>query len=160
MAGANAALIDLEPYHRQGLGSLASSTINQVGLGVGALAAGLAADHLCAPTRTAYAAHVVVVALALVALAFVPETAPRTTTFSVRPTAPTLPIEHHAALFAASAAGFAAFAFCGLWQHSPRSSLGMWPTRIITRKLAQPFSRSLSCRPSAKRDGHASSRAS
>lgn len=114
VASANAALIDLEPYHRKGLGSLASSTINQVGLGVGALAAGLAADHLSAPTRTAYAAHVVIVALALVALAFVPETAPRTTTFSVRPTAPTLPIEHRAALFAASAAGFAAFAFCGL----------------------------------------------
>jgi len=114
VASANAALIDLAPAGRKALGSLASSTINQVGLGVGALAAGLAADHLPAPTRTSYLSHAVLSGGALLALAFVPETAPRTSRISIRPVAPALPDGHRAALIGASAAGFAAFAFCGL----------------------------------------------
>lgn len=114
VAAANAALIELAPTGRGRYASTVSSFINQLGLGLGALVAGLAADHLRAPTRIPFALHMVVVAGGLAALAFVPETSPQQARPSLSPIALGLPSIGRDKALAAYAAGFAAFAFCGL----------------------------------------------
>jgi MFS family permease len=114
VASANASLIELAPEHRKVFASVTSSVINQVGLGLGALVAGLAVDHAAAPLRLSFAVHACVVAVAISALWFIPETALRTTRLSVMPRSLGLPSTGRSEMLAACAAGFAAFALCGL----------------------------------------------
>lgn len=114
VASANAALIELAPRHRKSFASVTSSALNQVGLAVGALAAGLAADYAPDPTRLSFAVHALAVVVVSATLCFIPETAPRTTRMSLLPTALGLPAAARAQMLAACAAGFSAFALCGL----------------------------------------------
>lgn len=114
VASANASLIELAPERRKAFASVTSSVINQVGLGLGALVAGLAADYAPEPTRLSFGAHAIIVAVAIPALWFIPETAPRTTRMSMTPRSLGMPAAGRTEMLAACAAGFAAFALCGL----------------------------------------------
>jgi MFS family permease len=69
-----AAMLDVD----RGRGALTNSVATGAGTATGALASGLVVQYLPAPTHTIYVAVLVLLALELVGLLLVPETAPRT----------------------------------------------------------------------------------
>jgi MFS family permease len=73
---ATAYVIDLAPRARRGRATLLAAAANMGGVGAGALLAGLTAQYLPAPLRTAYAADLALVAIGVVLLVRLPETAP------------------------------------------------------------------------------------
>jgi MFS family permease len=72
---ASAALLELQPDTRPGLGALAGATAPSFGLAFGSLITGLLVDFGPAPTVSVYVALIATFALALVAVARMPETA-------------------------------------------------------------------------------------
>ena len=72
---ATAYIIDLAPQARRGRATLLAGAANMGGIGAGPLLAGLTSQYLPAPLRTAYAADLALVAIGVVLLARLPETA-------------------------------------------------------------------------------------
>jgi MFS family permease len=72
---ASAALLELQPGTKPGLGALAGATAPSFGLAFGSLITGLLVDFGPAPTVAVYLALVIVYVLALVAVVFMPEMA-------------------------------------------------------------------------------------
>ena len=72
---ATAYVIDLAPPARRGRATLLAAAANMGGIGAGPLLAGLTAQYLPAPLRTAYAADLALVATGAVLLVRLPETA-------------------------------------------------------------------------------------
>jgi MFS family permease len=72
---ATAYVIDLAPEARRGRATLLAAAANMGGIGVGPLLAGLTAQYLPAPLRTAYAVDLALVAIGVVLLMRLPETA-------------------------------------------------------------------------------------
>jgi MFS family permease len=72
---ASAAVLELQPSTKPGLGALVGATGPSLGLASGSLITGFLVDYGPAPTVAVYLALVVVYALALVAVVFMPETA-------------------------------------------------------------------------------------
>jgi hypothetical protein len=72
---AGAALLDLAPADRPALGSLVNSAAPTFGLGLGALGSGAVVELAAAPAEVVFTVLAVLVALALVALVGLPETA-------------------------------------------------------------------------------------
>lgn len=72
---ATAYIIDLAPRARRGRATLLAAAANMGGVGAGPLLAGLTAQYLPAPLRTAYAADFALVAIGAVLLVRLPETA-------------------------------------------------------------------------------------
>jgi MFS family permease len=72
---ATAYVIDLAPQARRGQATLLAAAANMGGIGAGPLLAGLTAQYLPAPLRTAYAADLALVAIGVVLLVRLPETA-------------------------------------------------------------------------------------
>jgi MFS family permease len=79
---ASAALLELQPAATPELGALAGATAPSFGLAFGSLISGLLVDFGPAPTVAVYLALVIVYALALVAVVFMPETAGRSAQLS------------------------------------------------------------------------------
>jgi MFS family permease len=72
---ATAYVIDLAPRARRGQATLLAAAANLGGIGAGPLLAGLTLQYLPAPLRTAYAADLALVAIGVVLLVRLPETA-------------------------------------------------------------------------------------
>lgn len=72
---ATAYIIDLAPMARRGRATLLAAAANMGGVGAGPLLAGLTAQYLPAPLRTAYAADLALIAIGAALLARLPETA-------------------------------------------------------------------------------------
>jgi MFS family permease len=72
---ATAYVIDLAPRARRGRATLLAAAANMGGIGAGSLLAGLTAQYLPAPLRTAYAVDLALVAIGVVLLVRLPETA-------------------------------------------------------------------------------------
>jgi MFS family permease len=72
---ATAYVIDLAPHARRGQATLLAAAANIGGIGAGPLLAGLTAQYLPAPLRTAYAIDLALVAIGIALLVRLPETA-------------------------------------------------------------------------------------
>lgn len=81
---ATAYVIDLAPQARRGQATLLAAAANIGGIGAGPLLAGLTLQYLPAPLRTAYAADLALVAIGVVLLVRLPETATSPTTGPAR----------------------------------------------------------------------------
>ncbi|GAA1124939.1 MFS transporter [Nocardioides aquiterrae] len=112
---ANAALVELAPSGHRRSASILSTAVNQIGLGLGALAAALLVQYGPAPTRLTFACHLGAMLLAAALSFTVPETvAARRTRPRLRLQPLGLPPGRRAEFLGASFAAFAAFALCGL----------------------------------------------
>jgi MFS family permease len=72
---ASAAVLELQPRTKPGLGALVGATAPSLGLASGSLITGLEADYGPSPTVVVYVVLIAVFALALITVAFLPETA-------------------------------------------------------------------------------------
>jgi MFS family permease len=117
---ATAQLGELRALARPGEGNRTSSTVSSFvnigGLALGPLIAGTLAQWVVAPLVVPYAIFVVLLTVAGVAVALVPETvAPPEVRHPYRPQRIALPSESRGTFFSASAAAFSAFAVFGLF---------------------------------------------
>jgi MFS family permease len=71
---ATAALAELQPHGDRQAAAVAASGNNMTGLGLGPLVAGIFAEYVAMPTRSVFWAYLGVCALALAAIAVIPET--------------------------------------------------------------------------------------
>lgn len=113
---ATAALVELAPRERRQWAATVAVAANTGGLGLGTLLAGALASYASLPLRRPYAASLVLVIGAFVALLAVPETveasnAPR----KLRLTRMVVPDEIKALFWSAAVAGMCAFAVSGLF---------------------------------------------
>jgi MFS family permease len=112
---ATAALAELQPRGDRRAAAVVASGSNMTGLGLGPLIAGLFAAYLTPPTRSVFWFYLGLCALALVAVAVIPETvtAPDRQV-SLRPT-PGVPPKMRAVVLGACLGVFAAFSILGLF---------------------------------------------
>jgi Major Facilitator Superfamily len=104
------------PAAGRGRSDLVSTAANLGGFAVGALASGLLAQYVMAPLATPYIVFLVLLLLAALGLAFVPETIPaRSDDAPYRPQRVRVPRESRGRYFAAAAVAFGAFALLGLF---------------------------------------------
>jgi len=110
---ATAALTELGTGSRRA--SLAATAANMGGLGLGPLVAGLFAQYLPRPTVTVFAAYLAALAVAALALVFIPETVSPRRRPSLRFTGLGIPSAGRGEFAAAAAAAFSAFSLLGLF---------------------------------------------
>lgn len=115
VGAANQLLTALAPAWRVRSASVLSSTFNQVGLGLGALLAGVLVQYAPWPMRLTFGFHLIALAVAAVVLWSVPEPTRRShQRVGLRLQKLRLPTHHRREFWAAALAAFAAFALCGL----------------------------------------------
>lgn len=96
--------------------SIVSTLVNIGGIGLGPLIGGILAEWVVAPLVTPYVVFVVLLALAAIAVAFVPETVERQEERrAYRPQRVGLPAAARGRFFAAAALAFSAFALFGIF---------------------------------------------
>jgi Na+/melibiose symporter-like transporter len=119
-AAATAHLGELRSIARPGEGQRVSSTVSGIanvgGLALGPLVAGVFAEWVTAPLVIPYAIFIVLLVIAAIAVAFVPETVdPPETPRAYRPQRVSLPKAARGTFFSAGAGAFSAFAIFGLF---------------------------------------------
>lgn len=112
---ATATLADFSPPHAQLRASLVAAVANIGGLGLGPLLGGLLARNVRLPLETCFLVHLILLAIAAVAVVWVPE--PVDTRRQRRLTFPRLqvPPQARTVLIQAGTAGFAGFAVLGMF---------------------------------------------
>lgn len=108
---ATVAVIEAAPEGWGHRAAAVATVANTGGLGLGPLVAGLLVQYAPWPTHLAFLVHIALVALAVIGLLFVQETAPRHGTLGVRSLS--LPPQVRTTFAAAATAGFAGFAALG-----------------------------------------------
>src|SRR5437763_12560615 len=121
---ATATLTELIPASASRRASLAATAANMGGLGLGPLIAGLFAQYGPHPTVLVFQVYLVLLAIAGVALALVPETVSPRTALTLRFTGLGIPVRGRAEFMAAGVAGFAAFTLLGLFTSLAPTFLG------------------------------------
>ena len=112
---ATAMLTELAPVAGRARASLAATTANMAGLGLGPLVAGLLAQYAPHPTTLVFEVYLAVLAVAGLLLLLIPETVPARTRPALRFAGLGIPERGRGEFIAASVAGFAAFALLGLF---------------------------------------------
>lgn len=112
---ATATLVELADESSKRPAAMLAVAANTLGLGLGTLFSGALAATFAAPLRLPYAADVVLVAFAAVALAFVPETVQRRGGAAVTIQRLSVPPEIRDVFIPASIAGMCAFSVSGLF---------------------------------------------
>ncbi|HWC37931.1 MAG TPA: MFS transporter [Acidimicrobiales bacterium] len=121
---ATAALTELAASSSSRRASRVATAANMGGLGLGPLVAGLFAQLGPDPTVLVFEVYLVVLAIAAVALAVVPETVSRRQPLTIRFSGLGIPIKGRAEFIAAGVAGFAAFSVLGLFTSLAPTFLG------------------------------------
>ncbi len=121
---ATAALTDLVTASSSRRASRVATAANMGGLGLGPLVAGLFAQYGPNPTVLVFEVYLVLLALAGVALAMVPETVSPRSALTLRFTGLGIPVKGRAEFMAAGVAGFAAFTLLGLFTSLAPTFLG------------------------------------
>lgn len=112
---ATAAMIDLAPAAARRRATLAATVANMGGLALGPLVAGLIAGHAPEPLLLPYAAHLGLVALAVIGLGFVPETVAASGHRPVQPPRLGVPSEVAGIFVRIALPGFVGFGVLGLF---------------------------------------------
>jgi MFS family permease len=112
---ATAALTDMLGPAKPRRASVVSTVANTFGLGLGPLLAGLFAQYLPHPTVLVFEVYLALLAVAAVAVVWVPETVPQRRTLSFRFAGFGLPPSGKDEFVAAGVAGFAAFSLLGIF---------------------------------------------
>lgn len=110
---ATAAVIEAAPERWRGRAAAVATATNIGGLGLGPVVAGLLVQYAPHPLHLSFIVHIVLAALAGVAVLLVPETSPRSGRISVQRLS--VPAEVRSVFIIASIAGFAGFAVTGLF---------------------------------------------
>ena len=110
---ATVAVIEAAPPSWRTRAAAVATVANIGGLGAGPLLAGLLVEYAPAPLHLSFLVHMVLAALAGVAVLIVPETSPRTGRIGVQRLS--VPVEVRAVFVIASLAAFAGFAVTGLF---------------------------------------------
>jgi MFS family permease len=121
---ATAALTELIVAASSRRASRVATAANMGGLGLGPLIAGLFAQFGPNPTVLVFEVYLVVLAVAAVALAVVPETVPQRQPLTLRFTGLGIPAIGRSEFMAAGVAGFAAFSLLGLFTSLAPTFLG------------------------------------
>jgi MFS family permease len=121
---ATAALTELIEASSSRRASRVATAANMGGLGLGPLVAGLFAQFGPNPTVLVFEVYLVVLAVAAVALAMVPETVGQRQPLTLRFTGLGIPVKGRAEFMAAGVAGFAAFTLLGLFTSLAPTFLG------------------------------------
>lgn len=114
---ANGLMLELAPPASRRRASIASTLVNQVGIGCGALLSSVLVQYAWSPTRLPFAVHLVLLVASLAALGQLPESegaAPKSTECPARFVRLRLPATGRVTYAAMCLAAFAAFALCGL----------------------------------------------
>ncbi|MFC0400837.1 MFS transporter [Paraburkholderia rhizosphaerae] len=112
---ATVAVIEAAPARLRHRATLAATASNMLGLGCGPVLSGLIVEYLPAPMRTPYAVHIVLIAIALLALRSVPETAHLPAQAKLRMQRIALPRPVRGAFVPAALSGFAGFVVVGFF---------------------------------------------
>ncbi len=132
---ATVAVIESSPQESRAKATLAATASNKLGLGLGPVLSGSLVEFLPWPMRLPYAAHIVLIVLALLLLQRVPETVQIAERPTLRMQRIALPREVRAAFIPAALAGFAGFVVVGFFAAvSPqlmRGVLGYRSTLLI-----------------------------
>lgn len=112
---ATVAVVELAPPAWAGAATLIATAANMGGLGLGPLFAGVLAQYLPAPLVLPFAADLVLIALALLAVVFAPETARKPERPRLRIQSLRVPPEVRGVFVPAAIAGFAGFSVLGLF---------------------------------------------
>jgi MFS family permease len=110
---ATAAVIEAAPENWRARAAAVATVANIGGLGIGPLLAGLLVEYAPAPLQLSFVVHIVLAALAGVAVLIVPETSERTAGIGAQRLS--VPAEVRAVFVIASLAAFAGFAVTGLF---------------------------------------------
>jgi MFS family permease len=110
---ATAAVIEAAPEGWRTKAAAVATVANMGGLGIGPLLAGLLVQYAPAPLQLSFIVHIVLAALAGIAVVVVPETSARTGSIGVQRLS--VPPEVRAVFVVASLAAFAGFAVTGLF---------------------------------------------
>jgi MFS family permease len=110
---ATAAVIEAAPPNWRTRAAAVATVANMGGLGIGPLLAGLLVQYAPAPLQLSFIVHMVLAALAGIAVLIVPETSQRTGRIGVQRLS--VPAEVRAVFVVASLAAFAGFAVTGLF---------------------------------------------
>ena len=121
---ATAALTDMLGPAKPRRATLVSTVVNTGGLGLGPLIAGLFAQYAPHPTVLVFEAYLVLLVLAAIAVASVPETVARHQRLSVRFVGFGFPDSGRDEFVAAGVAGFAAFSLLGIFSALAPTFLG------------------------------------
>lgn len=108
---ATVAVIEAAPEQWRGRAAAVATVANTGGLGLGPLVAGILVQYAPWPTRLAFIVHIGLVSIAVIALLFAPETAPRHGKLGMQRLS--LPPQVRVTFAAAATAGFAGFAALG-----------------------------------------------
>lgn len=112
---ATVAVIELAPASRHRQATLAATASNMLGLGLGPLLSGVLVELLPSPMQLPYAVHLVLLAAALVAVWYAPETAQLPARVKLGLQRISLPAEVRRAFVPAAMAGFAGFVVVGFF---------------------------------------------
>jgi MFS family permease len=112
---ATVAVIELAPASRHRQATLAATASNMLGLGLGPLLSGVLVELLPSPMQLPYAVHLVLLATALLAVWYAPETAQLPARVKLGLQRISLPAEVRRAFVPAAMAGFAGFVVVGFF---------------------------------------------
>ena len=112
---ATVAVVELAPAAWAGSATLIATAANMGGLGFGPLFAGVLSQYLPAPLHLCFIVDLVLIALAAIAIARVPETARRPAQPRLRIQSLQVPAQVRGVFIPAAIAGFAGFAVLGLF---------------------------------------------
>ncbi|ERJ20237.1 Major facilitator superfamily protein MFS 1 [Salinisphaera shabanensis E1L3A] len=112
---ATVAVVELAPAAWAGSATLIATAANMGGLGLGPLFAGVLSQYLPAPLTLCFVADLVLIAIAGMAIALVPETAERPARPRLRIQSLQVPPEVRGVFIPAAIAGFAGFSVLGLF---------------------------------------------
>ncbi|HTT91182.1 MAG TPA: MFS transporter [Acidimicrobiales bacterium] len=121
---ATAALTDMLGPAKPRRASLVATVVNTGGLGLGPLMAGLFAQYLPRPTVLVFEVYLAFLAVAALAVAWVPETVPGRQRLTIRFAGFGIPGSGRDQFFAAGVAGFAAFSLLGIFSALAPTFLG------------------------------------
>ncbi len=121
---ATAALTDMLGPAKPRRASIVSTVANTFGLGLGPLLAGLFAEYFARPTVLVFEVYLGLLAVAAVAVAYVPETQQQRRRLSIRFAGFGLPTSGKDEFLAAGLAGFAAFSLLGIFSALAPTFLG------------------------------------
>jgi predicted MFS family arabinose efflux permease len=107
-------LVELSAPSQRRRTSVLATTVNQLGLGLGALVSGVLVQYVWQPTRLVFVIDLVALAVAARLMRAVPETAPSAGRVRFELRSLRLPERRRREFVAASLAAFAGFALCGL----------------------------------------------
>ena len=112
---ATVAVIELAPRAWRCSATFVATAVNMGGLGLGPVLAGLLGEYVAWPLHLAYTVHLGLLALAVAAVAYAPETVSRPTRPRLRLQRLTVPVEVRRVFLPAAIAGFAGFAVLGFF---------------------------------------------